>query len=423
MIPFLKPNAPIYFCIAGIFFLAFLLAVIQDVAISSIMESYQYNVLVVIIAMELFTNLVVSTGIMQLLAIKVAFFSKGKKKHLTVFFGVLMFFISAFLNNITAVMVILPVIFVLLKALDVDKNFVCVFFAIILALSNTGGASSPIGDAPAIIIMSSGITTFVDYLIRAMPIFFITSLALVVIWLPFIKTERNERMQQIAVDLLNERHKFLIVDYKTLIPLIIIFVMMFLAWSFVPQRILPLEIVALLGYVAGAVICVMRGKEITQTIDIKALMIIAAFLFFAGIISGTGWLAVLAAWLQNSITDIRVLLLVIMFATSILSGLFSAGPAAAAMMPVIINLCNGALASYTHWVAIAYAISICAGSSLFLWSATAGFILSDKVEKAHLGPAKKNIKWNVGSYLRYGFVNYLVQLAIGMLIIYIVVQV
>lgn len=43
-------------------------------------------------------------------------------------------------------------------------------FAAILALSNTGGAASPVGDFPAIIIMTSGITDFIHYLTHAFPL-------------------------------------------------------------------------------------------------------------------------------------------------------------------------------------------------------------------------------------------------------------
>lgn len=73
----------------------------------------------------------------------------------------------------------------------------------------------------------------------------------------------------------------------------------------------------------------------------------------------------------------------------IVSGIFSAGPAAAAMMPVIVNICHGPLAAQSDWIAVAYAAAICAGSSLFMWSATAGFILSGKVNGAGIEDEEK----------------------------------
>lgn len=93
-------------------------------------------------------------------------------------------------------------------------------------------------------------------------------------------------------------------------------------------------------------------------------------------VSQTGILNLLANLLQQRIADPKLLVMAIMVITSLVAGIFSAGPAAAAMMPVIVELCHGPLSFQSDWIAVAYAASICAGSSLFMWSATAGFILS-----------------------------------------------
>ena len=173
-----------------------LIALFTNVSIKDVMNNYQYNVLIILIVMELFTNLISSTGIMEMLSIKLAILSKGNKKLILVLFDLLMFFISAFLNNITAVMMILPIIFVLLKTIGINKKYLNLFFATILALSNTGGASSPIGDFPAIVIMNSGITSFLGYLIRAFPLFLLTSLLLIIWWSFKVKDERKEESQK-----------------------------------------------------------------------------------------------------------------------------------------------------------------------------------------------------------------------------------
>ena len=131
--------------IAAMFILGSCIAVANDIPIRNVMENYSYDVLVILIVMELFTNCIAETGIMQFLAVKIADISKGRKRLCLMLFGVLMFLISSCLNNITAVMMVLPVVFVLLKTLEVDRKYVAVFFSVILALSNTGGAASPVG--------------------------------------------------------------------------------------------------------------------------------------------------------------------------------------------------------------------------------------------------------------------------------------
>lgn len=418
-----KNNIGSFLLITLIYVFSAMFALFTNISIKEVMNNYQYNVLIILIVMELFTNLISSTGIMEMLSIKLAILSKGNKKLILVLFGLLMFFISAFLNNITAVMMILPIIFVLLKTIGINKKYLNLFFATILALSNTGGASSPIGDFPAIVIMNSGITSFLGYLIRAFPLFLITSILLIVWWSFKIKDEKKEESQKkLSIDLLKSRYKNLIVRKDVLTGLLIAFLFMFLSWSFVSQEIIPSEIIAVLGYVVAMLYCKIKKVNIIQEIDFKPVLTISSFLFLAGIVSQTGILNEIALYLQNNITNPKYLLIVIMIITSLVSGLFGAGPAASAMMPVIINLCSTTFMPQSDWVAIAYAASICSGSSLFMWSATAGFILSKEINSANLidNDNSKHMTWNIIDYFKYGIQNYIIQLVIAIIIIYIV---
>lgn len=408
--------------IAAMFVIGSAVALFFNIPIKSVMSNYSYDVLVILIVMKLFTNLIAETGIMQLLAIKIAEMSKGKKRLCLMMFGGMMFLISSCLNNITAVMMILPIVFVLLKTLEVDKKYVCTFFAAILALSNTGGAASPVGDFPAIVIMTSGITSFLSYLTHAFPLFAITSAVLIVVWGYHVKKENDDgALRRLAVTNLKSQYKNIEIRFDVLKLLAVVFVGMFLAWSFVPQNIIPPEIIAILVYGIAMVICSVKKIKVRQIMDLKSVLTIASFLFFAQVVSQTGVLNLLATYLQNHIDNPKILVMVIMVITSLVAGIFSAGPAAAAMMPVIINICQGPLGGQSDWIAVAYAAAICAGSSLFMWSATAGFILSGKVNGAGIEAEDgKKTSWGVGQYLKYGFVNYAIQLSIALAVIAVV---
>ena len=408
--------------IAAMFVIGSAVALLFNIPIKSVMSNYSYDVLVILIVMELFTNLIAETGIMQLLAIKIAEMSKGKKRLCLMMFGGMMFLISSCLNNITAVMMILPIVFVLLKTLEVDKKYVCTFFAAILALSNTGGAASPVGDFPAIVIMTSGITSFLSYLTHAFPLFAITSAVLIAVWGLHVKKENDDgALRKLAVTNLKSQYKNIEIRFDVLKLLAVVFVGMFLAWSFVPQNIIPPEIIAILGYCIAMVICSVKKIKVRQLMDLKSVLTIASFLFFAQVVSQTGVLNLLATYLQNHIDNPKILVMVIMIITSLVAGIFSAGPAAAAMMPVIINICQGPLEGQSDWIAVAYAAAICAGSSLFMWSATAGFILSGKANGAGIEAEDgKKTSWGVGQYLKYGFVNYAIQLSIALAVISVV---
>lgn len=418
-----KSNLPSLLLIAIVFVVSSIFSLAIKVPISTITKDFNYSVIIILIVMELFTNLIVETGIMQFLATRLAVLSKGNKRLCMILFGTMMFFISAFLNNITAVMIVIPVIVVLLKALNADAKYIYVFFAAILALSNTGGAASPIGDFPAIVIMTSGITTFTGYLFRAFPLFLVTSIAILACWCLFVRDkETSKSTKMLAVDLLHSQYKHLKVRYDVLISLGVVMICMFIAWSVVPQSVVPPEIVAVLGYCVAMIIASAKGIHVKQGMDMKSVLTISSFLFMATIVSASGILTTLAAYLQSIIPDPKMLLIVVMVITSLVAGLFSAGPAAAAMLPVIVNLCSTSLSDCSNWVAIAYAASICAGSSLFLWSATAGFILSGKIDSSNLKHEGKKVNWGIKQYFKFGFANYAIQMIIAIAWICLVIK-
>lgn len=417
----LKKSAS-FILIAMMFTIGSIVSLSFHIPIKNVMSNYSYDVLVILIIMELFTNLIAETGVMQFLAIKIAELSKGRKRLCLMLFGGVMFLISSCLNNITAVMMILPIIFVLLKTLEVDNKYVSVFFAVILALSNTGGAASPIGDFPAIVITTSGITSFLGYLTHAYPLFAFTSVVLIAIWGFKIKKENDDgAIRGLAVSILKSQYRNNVMRFDVLKWLIIDFVFMLFAWSFIPQNIMPPEIIAVLGYVIAMVICSIKKIKVKQLIDLKSVLTIASFLFFAQVISQSGLLNLLADFLQNNISSPKLLIMAIMVITSLVSGIVSAGPAAAAMMPLIVKICSGPLGAQSDWIAVAYAAAICAGSSLFMWSATAGFILSGKINSAGIETEDGvKITWGVGNYLKYGLINYFVQLSIALILVAIV---
>lgn len=408
--------------IAAMFLLGTGISLATAIPVRNVMRNYSYDVLVILIVMELFTNLIAETGIMQLIAIKIAEFSQGKKRLCLILFGAMMFLISSCLNNITAVMMILPVVFVLLKTLEVNRRYVYGFFAVILALSNTGGAASPVGDFPAIVIMTSGITDFLSYLTHAFPLFALTSAALLTIWGAAVKKETGDgTVRLLAVRNLHSQYKNINVRFDVLKWLGIIFAGMFLAWSFVPQNTLPPEIIAVLGYATAMMVCSTKGIKVHQSMDLKSVLTIASFLFFAEVVSQTGTLNAMAIFLQNNISNPKLLVMAIMVITSLVAGVFSAGPAAAAMMPIIVKLCNGPLSMQADWIAVAYAASICAGSSMFMSSASAGFIISARVNQAGIKDENnQKLSWGLAQYLKYGLVNYVTQLSIALVVMLII---
>ena len=56
-----------------------------------------------------------------------------------------------------------------------------------------------------------------------------------------------------------------------------------------------------------------------------------------------------------------------------------------------------------------------------MWSATAGFILSDKINGAKIkNEDGREIKWGISQYLKYGIINYMIQIGIAAAAVWII---
>ena len=99
----------------------------------------------------------------------------------------------------------------------------------------------------------------------------------------------------------------------------IVFLGMFLAWSIIPQSIIPPEIIAVLGYVVAMVICSLKKIRVHQGMELKSVLTIASFLFLAEVVSESGLLRILAEYLQDNISSPKLLVMAIMLITSIIA--------------------------------------------------------------------------------------------------------
>lgn len=400
-----------------------ILAATQVVHPRRAMANYQWGVLCFFVSLDLFTSIIVTTGIMDRAALVLAGRSRGMPLRVMLLFGTLLFLVSALMNNLTAVLIVLPIIFVLLRAIRLQRRFFAGFFAMLLAISNLAGASTPIGDFPALIIMKSGLTSFGAYLVRAFPLFAGTAVIVTIGHLILARSacrsapkEEDEYERATSLALLRAKYRYVRIDYRAVTRIAVIFFLMFTAWATLPAGLVPPELVAVLGLSAAAVVGPRRGSaRFYRRFDLKPVITVGIFLFIAALVQDSGVLVWLAARLHASIEDPLLLFCAVMVLTAACSGLFSAGPAAAAMMPLIVEMAHGPFSTCSDWLAVGFAAAICAGSSLFIWSATAGLPLAHKVADTDLrDPTGGRLPWGVRQYLPYGIAHFAVQLSVGM---------
>ncbi|WP_420265399.1 SLC13 family permease [Candidatus Magnetominusculus dajiuhuensis] len=137
-----------------------------------------WNVIFVLISMMIIINIMKPTGVFEYVAIKSARLGKCDPVRIMIILTVMTAVLSAFLDNVTTVLLIAPVTIIIADALGVDA----VPFLIMEAIaSNIGGTATLIGDPPNIMIASKAHLNFMDFIIHLTPVIVIIMAALVLI--------------------------------------------------------------------------------------------------------------------------------------------------------------------------------------------------------------------------------------------------
>ena len=125
------------------------------------------NVIFLLVGMMAIANTLGKTGAFQWLAIRSAKAARGNPLHIMIVLAVLTALGSAFLDNVTTVVLMAPLSLFVAGILGVSP--VPFLISIILA-SNVGGTATLIGDPPNILIGSAADLSFADFILHLAPI-------------------------------------------------------------------------------------------------------------------------------------------------------------------------------------------------------------------------------------------------------------
>ena len=156
----------------------------QEIAFKAI----DWNVIFFLIGMMFVIAVLKRTGIFMFVAIKTAKLARGKPLYIMILMFLITAFASAFLGNVTTIMILIPIILLICYELQITP----VPFIVIMAVaSNMGGAATMIGDPPNIIIGSATTYDFMDFILNLTPVILIICVASVgLIWLLYAKKLR-----------------------------------------------------------------------------------------------------------------------------------------------------------------------------------------------------------------------------------------
>jgi len=160
-----------------------------------------WNVIFLLISMMIIINLMKPTGVFEYIAIKSAKLGKGEPFRILVIFSIVTALISAFLDNVTTVLLITPVTILIAEALEVDA----IPFLISNALaSNIGGTATLIGDPPNIMIASKAQLDFMSFIYHLTPAIIIIMVFYILLiklfWGRKLKTEEKLKQRVLTMN-------------------------------------------------------------------------------------------------------------------------------------------------------------------------------------------------------------------------------
>ena len=356
------------------------------------MGAVDFNTLGLLLGMMLIVNITRRSGLFQYVAIWSSKKVDARPWGILLMMSIVTAVFSAFLDNVTTVLLTVPVTLLITEELRVKPY--PYLFAQIFA-SNIGGTATLIGDPPNIMIGSATGLTFNDFGIALTPIIVVimaaTMVPLYYIWGRHLRAADEDRQRVMNF---NEREAItdprLLKQSLTVIALVIL--------GFMLQRQIGIEPATIAVFGAAVLLLLDNfGKEPEeQSKNVHAALSEAEWItlmFFLGLfvlvfgIQKAGLIDMMAEGLLKATGgDFNVTALAILWASAILSAFIDNIPFVATMIPLIKAMAptfGGDAALVPLWWALS--LGACLGGNGTLIGASANLVVAGLAERAGTG--------------------------------------
>jgi Na+/H+ antiporter NhaD/arsenite permease-like protein len=143
----------------------------QTIGQEPAIEAIDWNTLGLLAGMMIMVKVTEPTGVYAWIAIKAGHLSRGRPFLVLLALAGTTAVLSAFLDNLTTILLVVPVTFLLADALDIDPVPLIVAEVIV---SNIGGTATLIGDPPNILIAGATDLSFMAFIVNLAPVVVVT---------------------------------------------------------------------------------------------------------------------------------------------------------------------------------------------------------------------------------------------------------
>ncbi|MDU6011915.1 MAG: ArsB/NhaD family transporter [Slackia sp.] len=378
---------------------AMLLIIFHVMDFDTAIGHIDYNTLGVLFGMMLFVAVVRQSGLFEFLAIKTAKIAKGDPWRIMLLFALLTAVLSAFLDNVTTVLLIGPMTLTICEILEIDP---IPFFYIEIMSSNIGGTATLIGDPPNIMLGSAAGYTFADFIAYDAPVVLVIMAALIVsFYVMFgrkmsVSAEKEREVMELE-PAFEDVHLM-----KLSVGILMLVVVGFMVHG---QLGIESSVVAI---TAAALILLLSRSDVTKAlhgVEWTTLAFFAGLFIIVGGMVETGTISALA----NGLIDVTggnvfLTMIVLVFASAVVSSFLDNIPFVATMIPILLAMEGTGMDVTPLWWAVS--LGACLGGNGTLIGASANVVLSDI-------SAKHGHAITFMQYLKIGFPMMVMSVAIA----------
>lgn len=324
-----------------------------DKAFYSHETGIDWNVIFLLLGMMIIVGIIHKTGLFEFLAISAIKKSSGSPKVALVYLMILTAIASAILDNVTTILLAIPMTLIVTKHLKVSP---IPFILAEVFVSNIGGAATLVGDPPNIIIASKADLSFNSFLVHMAPMVILVLLVIIPMIVFLFRKELVNAPQARDAVMKLQAHDFLkdVILLKKSLGVLTLVMIAFILHSFLH---LEPSIVALFG--AGVLVAIsgLKPRDYVQDVEWSTLIFFSGLFIMVGGLVGSGALAELSSFLKDLFAgNTQLAALSILSISAVLSGIIDNIPYVTAMSPVISDLSVGLVGRQEHvlWWSLAF---------------------------------------------------------------------
>lgn len=355
------------------------LLVLHVVTEHQAVEFIDFETIMLLLGMMTIVAILRKSGFFTILSVKIAELTKGSPLKILILFSVVTAVLSAFLDNVTTVLIIIPIIIELTAGMGLDPKIYVISQAVI---SNIGGTATLIGDPPNIIIGSKVGLTFNQFMLNlTLPVIVCFLAAVGFIWITnrakFKPIDEN-LVKVFSVQLLLEkiRRNYLDIKIDSLFLGKSLGCLCLAILLFVTQTITKLSpgVVALFVAMFLFVITRVDVEHMLEEIEWSTLLFFTGLFILVGVLEEKGVIEWIATNIFLRVGDNPyVAVMMVLWVSGIVSGFLDNIPFTITMIPIIqLMQANNPIPSNLLWWALS--LGACLGGNLTMIGASANIV-------------------------------------------------